>query len=282
MRQLLIGTWATQASLSFCCLHSEHKHLWLIDRKIALASSHKVANMKLLFSSLPGFIGRHWLRLIIVGFALFVLTKKQINFNIRLGDPVPEPAATPAMGAELPPVSLSDAATPEDVQGGLLSKFNLFGGGGQTSRFDALARIDEATIEAFIRRFSNVATAEQEKFGIPASIILANSLLHSLAGTGEAAKQYNNFMGLPCTADWSGLTGNTDAGCVRSYASAWTSFRDHSLYLTSGKFTPLKQFSNSDYRKWAAGLEELNFSEGDALAQQLVRTIDKYQLFRFD
>lgn len=237
--------------------------------------------MKLLFSILPGFIGRHWLRLLIVGFALFILTRKQVNFNIRLGAPPPAPTEAPAAAAALPPVSLSDAAPTEKDQGSLLSKFNFLGGG-ETSRYDALARIDEATIEAFIRRFSNVATAEQEKFGIPASIILANGLLHSQAGTDEAARRFNNFMGLSCTADWSGLTGNTDAGCVRAYASAWTSFRDHSLHLTSGKFTPLKQFSNADYRKWAAGLEELSFSDTDELAQQLVRTVDKYQLFRFD
>ena len=241
--------------------------------------------MKTLFSFLPGFIGRHWLRILIVGSALFVLTRKQVNFNIKLGAPELVPVEAPIPTPIAPPTALSDAtvvpAAPEEA-GGFLSQFNLFGGGAEISEYDALGRVEEATVEAFLRRFSNVAQAEQDKFGIPASITLANSLLHTAAGTSEGAAKHNNFFALTCSKDWAGLTGSTGDGCVRAYESAWTSFRDHSLYLTSGKFSPLTQFSETDYRRWAAGLEELEFNGTDDLARQLVRTVDKYQLFRFD
>lgn len=241
--------------------------------------------MKTLFSSLPGFIARHWLRLLIVGFALLVLTRKQINFNIKLGEPAAIPLKAPAPVSVEPSTTLSDAKvippTPEEKQG-LLSRFNLFGGGAELTRYDALGRVETATVEAFLRRFSNVAQAEQDKFGIPASITLANALLYSAAGTTESATSHNNFFALGCTDDWAGMSGQTGAGCVRAYESAWTSFRDHSLYLTSGKFSPLTQFTETDYRRWAAGLEELGFNATEDLAQQLMRTVDRYQLFRFD
>lgn len=257
----------------------------LIDRGPLAWSPQKVAKMKTLFSSLPGFIGRHWLRILIVGFALFVLTRKQVNFNIKLGEPGSVPVEAPVAAPVAPPTALSDAKVipPEPKEEkGFLSQFNLFGGGDDITLYDGLGRVEESTVEAFLRRFSNVAQAEQDKFGIPASITLANALLQTAAGTTEAATSHNNFFALTCTNDWVGMTGSTGAGCVRAYESAWTSFRDHSLYLTSGKFSPLTQFSETDYRRWAAGMEELEFNDTDDLARQLVRTVDRYQLFRFD
>lgn len=238
--------------------------------------------MTALLSRLPGFIGRHWLRILIVGFALFILSRKQVNVNVRFGTPEAVPAASPSPQASSePPTSLTDAQSPP-AESGLLSRFNLFGGSGETTPYDALCRQEENIIEAFLRRFHNVAQAEQEKFGIPASIILANALLHTAAGTGDAATSHNNFFSLPCDDAWGGPTGRTAAGCVRAYESAWTSFRDHSLYITSGRFEPMTQFSETDYRRWAAGLEELDYNDTDDLAKQLLRTVDRYQLFRFD
>lgn len=257
----------------------------LIDRGKLVMATLKGCKMKMLFSSLPGFFGRHWLRILIVGGALFVLTRKQVNFNIKLGEPGTVPVEAPAAASVAPPTALSDAAVvpePPKEEKGLFSQFNLFGGGADITLYDGLGRVDEATIEAFLRRFSNVAQAEQDKFGIPASITLANALLHTAAGTTESATNHNNFFNLNCANDWIGMTGSTGAGCVRAYESAWTSFRDHSLYLTSGRFGQLSQFSETDYRRWAAGLEELRFNNTDDLARQLIRTVDKYQLFRFD
>jgi len=241
------------------------------------------------------FVGRHWLRLLIIGVALFLLSDKQVNFNLRLGAPPPaktvapggNPAVTPASPAnhdkpvltDADPVSHPMAKAPEKA--GFLERFNLFGSG-EPSAYDRLTRREEQVIAAFIRRFSNVAQAEQDKFGIPASVTLASALLHGQAGDAPAAKTYLNYFALGCEVDWSGPTGRVNGQCVRAYENAWTSFRDHSLYVTSGKFAAMTQFSETDYRRWAAGLEELSFNGTDDLAEQLLRTIDRYQLFRFD
>lgn len=243
------------------------------------------------------FAGRHWLRLLIIGVALFLLSDKQVNFNLRLGAPPPAktvaPAGSPArVPLPAPAVNydkpvLSDAELPTQPlvkapeKAGFLERFNLFGSG-EPSRYDQLTRKEEQVIAAFIRRFSNVAQAEQEKFGIPASITLAGALLHGQAGDAPAAKAYLNYFALGCQDEWLGATGRVAGQCVRSYENAWTSFRDHSLYITSGKFSAMTQFSETDYRRWAAGLEELGFNDADDLAEQLLRTIDRYQLFRFD
>lgn len=168
------------------------------------------------------------------------------------------------------------------AEAGFFDRFNLFGGGDALSAYDLLTRQDERTVEAFIRRFSNVAQAEQEKFGVPASIILAGAMLFGQAGEAPIAKDHQNFFTLGCANDWSGSTTRINGRCYRAYENAWTSFRDHSLYITSDRYAPMTQFSETDYRRWAAGLEELGFNDTKDLAGQLLRTIDRYQLFRFD
>lgn len=242
------------------------------------------------------FVGRHWLRLLIIVAALVMLSRKQVNFNVRLGTPaVPtenpaalpgDPAAPlPAANTERPVLTEAPSSAPVatvEEKAGFLERFNLFGGASEPSHYDVLIRQEEQVIAAFIRRFSNVAQTEQEKFGIPASITLANALLHGRAGQGPAALEHHNFFHLPCGKDWPGATGREAGRCIRAYENAWTSFRDHSLFITSGNFSPMTQFSATDYRRWAAGLEELGFNKTDDLAKQLLQTIDRYQLFRFD
>ena len=45
----------------------------------------------------------------------------------------------------------------------------------------------------FIKRFAHGAITEQKKYGIPASITMANALLNSWAGQAPWAKEGNNI-----------------------------------------------------------------------------------------
>jgi hypothetical protein len=242
------------------------------------------------------FAGRHWLRLLIIAAAVVMLSRKQVNLSVRLGTPparMEAPAAPPGDPAIPLPTANSDRPVLTEVppagpvaiveeKAGFLDRFNLFGGTNEPSYYDVLTRQEEQVIAAFVRRFSNVAQTEQEKFGVPASITLASALLHGRAGRSPAAQNHHNFFNLPCGSDWPGATGREAGRCIRAYENAWTSFRDHSLFITSGKFSAMTQFPEADYRRWAAGLEELGFNKTDDLAKQLLGTIDRYQLFRFD
>jgi len=250
--------------------------------------------MTAVFSRLMSFAGRHWLRLLIAGCALILLSNKQVNFNIRLGSPAPGETHRPAADPPTVPAATADPRVPvltdkapspplaAKSKAGFFDRLNLFGDSDSPDAYDLLTRQDERTTAAFIRRFSNVAQAEQAKFGIPASITLASAMLFSNAGVANVAKDHQNYFALGCTADWSGLTVRSEGRCYRTYENAWTSFRDHSLFVTSARFAPMNQFSETDYRRWAAGLEELEFNGSDDLAELLLRTIDRYQLFRFD
>lgn len=244
--------------------------------------------MTISLTRLTAFAARHWLRLGLIGCALILLTQKQVNFNLRLGHPdyEPVPATAPVPPVESaaegePPTFLTQDQGDRQSPGGFFSRFNFFGGG-EASRLEALTQLPDQEVAAFITRFRHVAEAEQEKFGIPVSITLASGLLYSKAGKAAGARDYNNFFGLDCSGDWGGPTARVAGDCVRSYETAWTSFRDFSLAVTGGKFARLREFGPRDYRRWAAGMDELGFNGTEDLGTQLQQTIDRYQLFRFD
>lgn len=242
--------------------------------------------MKTILTLLLPFIGRHWLRIGIIGILLLLLNKKQIDLSIQLGRPSTNPpiererSVQPVHEKVETPV-LTERATEDDEP--WVSQLNVFGGGDhELTLIDRLKQRGEDDIRGFILRFSEVAKTEQEKYGIPASIILANGLLHSEAGGRDISQRGHNFFGLDCSRDWVGPTTEVADGCYRAYQNAWTSFRDHSLYLTSGRYTNLPEIGKSDYRRWAMALEELNYGTTDQLAKQLLTIIDEWQLFQFD
>ena len=143
--------------------------------------------------------------------------------------------------------------------------------------------MDEETKRTYLKRFAQVAVSERRKYGIPSSVILANALRQSLAGKQAATMQLNNHFGLPCTFDWSGTSAKVDGNCFRQYENAWVSFRDHSVFITSGKFSALRKLGSTDYKGWALGLQRMGYpSNNDNLAQELVTIIEQYGLQQLD
>ncbi|CAH1002474.1 hypothetical protein LEM8419_03353 [Neolewinella maritima] len=245
--------------------------------------------MKRELTRLTAFVGRHWLRIGLIVGALMLLSQKQVNFNVKLGHPdlngtpatVPLQPTDPVAGEEPPLLLSEDGPSMVARAGGFFSRFNFFGAGGDAAdRVDLLALQGDVRIRGFVERFGHVAQAEQDKFGIPASVILALGLLNSEAGQAPTSQQLNNYFALTCDRGWSGQTGQVAGSCQRQYESAWASFRDFSTYLTSGSYTRLQQFDARDYRRWALGLEELGYR--GATAAEIVRVVEGYGLARFD
>jgi hypothetical protein len=112
-----------------------------------------------------------------------------------------------------------------------------------------------AACQRFITRFAKVAIAEQEKYQIPASVILGQALLASKAGESPVASQANNFFAASCGS-------GTDA-CItlngapyQVFSTPWESFRANSLLLQSAPYQALQDLAITDYRAWASGLVE--------------------------
>jgi flagellum-specific peptidoglycan hydrolase FlgJ len=104
------------------------------------------------------------------------------------------------------------------------------------------------------------------KFGIPASIKMAQAILESKAGESAGVKQYNNHFGSPLSQT--------------EYVSAWENWRAHSLFLKN-EYSAL--FDDAyGYKQWAKGLQKLKYSSDRNYADKLIEVIEKYELTLLD
>lgn len=140
-------------------------------------------------------------------------------------------------------------------------------------------------IEAYVQRFKDVAQDEQDKFGIPASISLAQGILESGIGESELASEYNNHFGIKCfkkgCSTFHCVTYKDDSprDRFRSYSSAWQSWRDHSLFLSRGQYASLR---GKSFTKYALGLQRIGYATKKSYASDLIAVIEDNNLQRFD
>lgn len=144
-----------------------------------------------------------------------------------------------------------------------------------------VALSDEAK-ENYIARFSDVAQGEMKKFGIPASVTLGLSILHSNYGVSELAQVGHNHFHITCTDNHlaEGITGRGtyDEDCYIHYQNAWTSFRANSMKLNAAPFKELKAVAGNDYVVWVSGLQKMGLQEAD----HLLEVIEAHELYEFD
>lgn len=142
-------------------------------------------------------------------------------------------------------------------------------------------------IKAYIRRFKDVAKAEREQFGIPASVKMAQAIVESGAGQSRLAKNNNNHFGIKCFSrkckkgHCSNFTDDSHKDFFLMYDSPWESFRAHSKMIVSGRYKKLLKHGD-DYRAWAKGLKKLGYATAKHYEQTLVGMIEKYHLDTLD
>ena len=140
--------------------------------------------------------------------------------------------------------------------------------------------------QAYIDQYKDIAIEEMVRYGIPASITLAQGLLESGAGQSELALKGNNHFGIKCH-NWTGRTVYHDddvrGECFRAYDSARESFEDHSKFLKSGsRYSSLFLLSQTDYKGWARGLKAAGYATNPVYAQSLIDIIEVYGLHQYD
>lgn len=161
---------------------------------------------------------------------------------------------------------------------------SLFGGiasGPRTLR--KLPDIDAATAESFLRRFGKVTPGEQQKFGVPASVLLAAAYVNSSAGQRDMATTANNYFALLCSGDWQGRTMAFDGRCYRQYERPWDSFRDFSRLLAAQPwYAEGKKTAGRDWQAWVKLLDGKGLSDVENFGAEIEKVIRAYRLFELD
>jgi len=145
----------------------------------------------------------------------------------------------------------------------------------------------EQTVRQYIGKYKDIAILEMMVYRIPASITLAQGILESNAGTSPLATKANNHFGIKCHKEWQGKTftkdDETKHECFRKYENPIESFRDHSFFLTQrDRYKPLFNLDISDYKGWAYGLKAAGYATNTKYPDELIKTIETYELFRYD
>jgi hypothetical protein len=130
----------------------------------------------------------------------------------------------------------------------------------------SVRQLEDTKVRAYIRRFYKISKLESQKFGIPASVLMAQAISESWAGEHPAAVEGNNHFGRPFSD--------------RVYPSAWENWRAHSLWVAR-KYPELLQHGK-DYKRWARALQKTDYRHQKRYSRTLVGIIEKYHLYTLD
>ncbi len=192
---------------------------------------------------------------------LFVyVMQRDIQFTIEMKAPLGQASGYAA----------AQTAQPSDVQTmGFAQRVANFGSSllsSSSADEGANTAISPALVDDYMVRFAPVAQTEKSKYGIPASVKMAQAILESQAGEAIPARVDNNHFGDPM--------GN------QKYESAWRNWREHSLLIVN-RYPQLLRLGD-DYRAWARGLEKEGYSNAPNYANQLLEIIDRFHLEQLD
>jgi len=137
----------------------------------------------------------------------------------------------------------------------------------------------------YVQRFAKVAKSEMEKYGIPASIKLAQGLLESKAGKSKLATTTNNHFGIKCFSKHckkghcTNFSDDSHKDFFKVFDTAWASYRAHSELLQSNRY---KHLLHQDYTTWAKGLSKAGYATDPQYSKKLIEIIETLELYKYD
>ena len=134
----------------------------------------------------------------------------------------------------------------------------------------------------YIATWRDITVQQEQDYGIPASITMAQALLESGAGKSELAREANNHFGIKCAGGWMGDVyyhdDDAQGECFRVYLDAAESFKDHSVFLQKKRYQSLYSIPIEDYQTWAVRIRECGYATDPKYPQKLVKLIEDYGL----
>ena len=149
----------------------------------------------------------------------------------------------------------------------------------------------------FIAACVEPARESRRRYGVPASVTIAQAILESGWGRSELATRANNFFGIKCAAvasphqvgcvdkeTWEHLNGNdvTVTASFRRYASMADSFLDHGLFLTSRPRYAAAFEPGIGADEFARRIHAAGYATDPNYANKLISLMTQYQLRQYD
>lgn len=142
----------------------------------------------------------------------------------------------------------------------------------------------------YAEEHAEYAMAQMRRYGIPASVTLAQGIIESSNGQSQLARNENNHFGIKVTPAWIANGGKyglytddkpNEKFC--SYGSVSNSYEHHSQFLKNNqRYAGCFKLSPDDYRGWSKGLEKAGYATAGKYASNLVNIIEKNDLQKYD
>ena len=144
--------------------------------------------------------------------------------------------------------------------------------------------------QEYTEQYADYAMAQMRRYGIPASVTLAQGILESSNGQSRLAVNENNHFGIKATPEWIAEGGRyglysddkpNEKFC--SYDSVGDSYEHHSRFLKeNSRYARCFSLSPDDYKGWTQGLEKAGYATGGHYADSLQRIIEQNGLQKYD
>lgn len=144
--------------------------------------------------------------------------------------------------------------------------------------------------QEYAQQYATYAMEQMRRYGIPASVTLAQGILESSNGQSRLAKNENNHFGIKATSAWVANGGrygvySDDKPDERfcSYDSVGDSYEHHSRFLKeNNRYAQCFTLSPDDYKGWSQGIAQAGYATGEKYAENLQKIIEQNGLQQYD
>lgn len=144
--------------------------------------------------------------------------------------------------------------------------------------------------QEYAQQYAEYAMEQMRRYGIPASVTLAQGILESSNGQSRLAQRENNHFGIKATPAW--IAGGGQYGLYSddkpnekfcSYDSVGDSYEHHSRFLKeNSRYARCFTLSPDDYKGWTQGIALAGYATGGKYAENLQRIIEQNGLQQYD
>lgn len=201
-----------------------------------------------------------WLKIGVAGFAVLMVMRNDFQFTINFS------------GAQAKTERLKPASDGIEKMG-IVQSVALKPSTTTTTRKRVAAkeknkeaRIEVKDISQYVSHYTDMAKEEMRRYGIPASLKMAQAILASEGGQSASVESYHNHFG----RHLKGINFEDDK----------TNWRAHSLYLIENY--PQLLNAGATYMDWVKALESTDYSYDENYTNQLLTIIKDYKLYQLD
>lgn len=144
--------------------------------------------------------------------------------------------------------------------------------------------------QQYVEQYAEYAIEQQRKYGVPASVTLAQGILESANGRSQLSRECNNHFGIKAGKSWLDSGGQyglysddrpNEKFC--KYASVGDSYEHHSLILrNNSRYSACFALAQDDYRGWCNGLQKAGYASSNQYASSLISVIERMGLTKYD